>query len=705
MKKLLKNILSGLLFALCASVLTYTGLLAQWEQTSGPISISVSDLFAKTDTTFAATGGGVYRSTNGGHSWQMIAFQGMAVRHVWASKSLVFATVVDSSVGPSLGFDLYRSGDAGATWTPITGLGRSSVALWSIAGSDSNIWVSVSLVTPNGFTVMHSTDGGTDWLPSLIPGGSASAGPVWLCTAGDTVFAGTEQGIFENLHGTGVWTKVPGITHPVAVHAVCYDGSALYAGTNEGIYSSLDRGASWSLYSGVLQTQRFASVQTASGSIVLAGDSLNYYSSTDRGAHWNFLINLPTGLAQIAWAGTMQSTGTSQFLLSTGSIVYGLNPKDFSLVEQDTGILNADAYSLQFINGKLYATTQNGIDRTSDEGKTWEHFTTSSTPAPTSVIVNLGTTIFVGGQGLFRSTDDGVTWIPLGSIATNFQSITALAIADGRLFVGANGLGGALYSSNDLGATWKVADTLLQGIVYSIYAYDSLIVVFTSAGRYRSLDTGNTWTSSDPLNYFGNFVPELAGDGGLLLTSAAGLERSSDGGDTWSPVSAPISDPSILASVFISGQLACAGTSEGVFYSFTAGQTWKSIAGNLAVTVPSVVLDNTYIFAGTYGSSVWRMPISSVHVEDQPKQLAAFENYPNPFSSATTVRFHLATSGHASLRLFDALGRSISTLLDADLSSGDHAVRIDGSHLAPGVYLASLATSGGVQLLPVEVVR
>jgi photosystem II stability/assembly factor-like uncharacterized protein len=635
----------------------------------------------------------------------LVAFQGQAVKHVWASKSLLFAAIVDSSVGPSLGFDLYRSLDAGASWTQITGLGQSNVSLWSFAGSDTNIWVSASLVTRNGYTVMHSTDGGIDWLPSMIPGGSASAGPVWLCIAGDTLFAGTEQGIFENLHGAGVWTKVPGITHPIAVHAMCYDGSVLYAGTNEGIYSSLDRGASWSLSPGILQSERFASVRTANGSTVLTGDSLNYYASTDRGAHWNFLINIPTGLAQIAWAGTMQSTGTNQFLLSTGSAVYALNPKDFSLAEQDTGILNADAYSLQFVNGKLYAITQNGIDRTSDEGKTWEHFTTLSQPAVVSALAHLGTTIVVGGNGLYRTLDDGNTWTDVRGGIQDLQTVTALAASDGRMFAGANQLGGALYFSKDSGATWRHADSIIYGIVYSIYAYDSLVVVFTSASRFRSLDTGNTWTVSDPLNYVGNFVPELAGDGGLLLTSAAGLERSTDGGDIWSPVNAPISDPSIVACVFISGQDACAGTSQGVLFSYTAGQTWKSIAGNLAVTTPSVALDNNYIFAGTYGSSVWRMPISSVLVNEQPIWHAEFDNYPNPFSTATTLRFNLATSEHVSLQLFDALGRSVGTIVDAEFSSGDHTVYVDGRHLAPGVYFASLATSEGVRSLPLEVVR
>jgi hypothetical protein len=99
------------------------------------------------------------------------------------------------------------------------------------------------------------------------------------------------------------------------------------------------------------------------------------------------------------------------------------------------------------------------------------------------------------------------------------------------------------------------------------------------------------------------------------------------------------------------------------------------------------------------------MPISSVLVNEQPIWHAEFDNYPNPFSTATTLRFNLATSEHVSLQLFDALGRSVGTIVDAEFSSGDHTVYVDGRHLAPGVYFASLATSEGVRSLPLEVVR
>ncbi len=72
---------------------------------------------------------------------------------------------------------------------------------------------------------------------------------------------------------------------------------------------------------------------------------------------------------------------------------------------------------------------------------------------------------------------------------------------------------------------------------------------------------------------------------------------------------------------------------------------------------------------------------------------------PNPFFARTTLRFSLWSAGRAKLEVFDAEGRRVSTLLDAELAAGEHVAEWDGRDAggrprANGVYFARLAVGG-----------
>jgi len=67
-------------------------------------------------------------------------------------------------------------------------------------------------------------------------------------------------------------------------------------------------------------------------------------------------------------------------------------------------------------------------------------------------------------------------------------------------------------------------------------------------------------------------------------------------------------------------------------------------------------------------------------------------NYPNPFNPATRIPFELRHSGHVKLEIFDAGGRRISTLVNAQRPAGTHRVVFDGRPLSSGVYFYRLTT-------------
>lgn len=62
-------------------------------------------------------------------------------------------------------------------------------------------------------------------------------------------------------------------------------------------------------------------------------------------------------------------------------------------------------------------------------------------------------------------------------------------------------------------------------------------------------------------------------------------------------------------------------------------------------------------------------------------------NYPNPFNPSTRISFTIAQPEHVSLTVYDALGREVAKLVDADLGAGSHTATFDGRNLASGMYV------------------
>jgi flagellar hook assembly protein FlgD len=67
------------------------------------------------------------------------------------------------------------------------------------------------------------------------------------------------------------------------------------------------------------------------------------------------------------------------------------------------------------------------------------------------------------------------------------------------------------------------------------------------------------------------------------------------------------------------------------------------------------------------------------------------QNYPNPFNPTTAISYTIPRRMRVRIDLFDATGRSIATLVDAEQDAGDHVARWDGRDnegqaAASGVY-------------------
>jgi hypothetical protein len=69
------------------------------------------------------------------------------------------------------------------------------------------------------------------------------------------------------------------------------------------------------------------------------------------------------------------------------------------------------------------------------------------------------------------------------------------------------------------------------------------------------------------------------------------------------------------------------------------------------------------------------------------------QNYPNPFNPSTTISFSLPVSNNVSLKIFNALGEEIITLIESFLEPGVHTYTFNAEDLATGLYVYQLSTS------------
>lgn len=79
------------------------------------------------------------------------------------------------------------------------------------------------------------------------------------------------------------------------------------------------------------------------------------------------------------------------------------------------------------------------------------------------------------------------------------------------------------------------------------------------------------------------------------------------------------------------------------------------------------------------------------------KDFTLFQNYPNPFNPVTVIRYNLAVSNFVVLKVYDALGKEASTLVNEKQNAGLHSVEFNGNNLPGGIYFYTLKTSGNIE--------
>jgi hypothetical protein len=67
-----------------------------------------------------------------------------------------------------------------------------------------------------------------------------------------------------------------------------------------------------------------------------------------------------------------------------------------------------------------------------------------------------------------------------------------------------------------------------------------------------------------------------------------------------------------------------------------------------------------------------------------------YQNYPQPFNPSTKIKYQIPKPCFVSLKIFDALGTEVATLINEEKMRGTFQIEFDGSELTSGVYFYQL---------------
>ncbi|MGH7452726.1 MAG: T9SS type A sorting domain-containing protein, partial [bacterium] len=149
----------------------------------------------------------------------------------------------------------------------------------------------------------------------------------------------------------------------------------------------------------------------------------------------------------------------------------------------------------------------------------------------------------------------------------------------------------------------------------------------------------------------------------------------------------------------------------GVFRSTDNGEHWTPINTGLtyAYVIALAINSKGYLFAGTDGGGVFRsvQPTTAVreNINNMPASFFLEQNYPNPFNPGTTIQFIVPRSDYVTLKVYNALGAEVTTLVAKNLPAGKHQVVWNASSVAGGIYFYCLQVGDFVQTKKLVVMK
>ncbi|MBN8571418.1 MAG: T9SS type A sorting domain-containing protein [Ignavibacteria bacterium] len=311
---------------------------------------------------------------------------------------------------------------------------------------------------------------------------------------------------------------------------------------------------------------------------------------------------------------------------------------------------------------------------------------------------------------LIRSTNSGSTWSKVSNITgTHPLSICGISIVNSN-----TGYAVGMYScppfflkTTNKGESWTSINVNLSQITSIIDCYfwsaDSGIVV----GGYSptlNFETGNSvvlFTTNGGASFSTVFKSTRTGEwcwkisfinrntGFVSVESwtRAVVLKTTNGGLNWTDrVFTTTSDLEGIG--FINENTGWIGGWSGPTYMTTnSGNNWSQVPWGYNLNRFRIMSD-TLGFA--LGRGIFKFTRETVGVQqifsEIPERVYLRQNYPNPFNPETRINYEVRLAGLIILKVYDALGNEITTLVNEKKAPGIYTANFAGSSLPSGVY-------------------
>ncbi len=476
---------------------------------------------------FAATGAGVYKSTNSGDTWIAgglagkpvldIAFGSSGTTYAWASVS---------------GEGIYRTSDHGATW---------NIASNGMTGEKIFHDVKVQLyghIYAVGRGCFRSTNGGDSWTAFGAEYGSPYT-EVWEIAGRpndphQVAVATLGSGVWRSTDGGVTWAPIPppctGHEY-LAIASRFFDtGEVLVGGYGGEIFRSDAFGDAWHWCNRGISTAIVFSM-AAHGERWLAGTERGIYVSENSGFDWEtsdlvfdvgaeaFTVVFAPGDGMTAWCGTAS--------LDAGEIYKSVDGgHHWTPVRATAGSMKALAVD-PVDPSRVYAGYTCNLVRTTDGGSSWIVQSLDGVCVNALQVIEATPSIILAGtnNGIWRSTNYGDTWEQVGLTGTLVLDISADASVASRFFAAT--IGSRVHVTNDFGVTWSPFGG--NDLPVNVYSVDGMT---PAAGVLAGTEANGIWryTGSDWAQLPTEEQPNASGilcfvggiDGGRFLAGTYG---------------------------------------------------------------------------------------------------------------------------------------------------------------------------------------
>lgn len=100
---------------------------------------------------------------------------------------------------------------------------------------------------------------------------------------------------------------------------------------------------------------------------------------------------------------------------------------------------------------------------------------------------------------------------------------------------------------------------------------------------------------------------------------------------------------------------------------------------------------------GTTENSLAESASGVERVNDLPAAFLLKQNFPNPFNPSTTIEYSLPSEQFVSVRVFNALGQEVGSLVNDRQAAGSYRVSFDARALASGIYICQVRAGSFIQ--------